>query len=279
MFYCQKVPLWFTEKCKVDVLTHWESNLLSFPPFSTELYEIFLSRAKERWRSFSETGSETEADGWSGAGGGGKPSGDKTVNLRHTHTHPFSSLPVWDKAISSRCFTSEVLDTLWNKNLAVLPPYWRHITAQIPLTQQPFAGLVQRLSVVFLPVICKASVSTIMSDFLPIGPVLRVNSDTFKALTSVVHKKDCVFANESLRRWIQQDLIELNREICSLSPLGIILGYKILALHQCLCICQWLLSYSAYRAQTTMQRGQTGWRSVYCSNLKWFRLSFLLWCF
>uniref|UniRef100_A0A674AK91 TBC1 domain family, member 12b n=1 Tax=Salmo trutta TaxID=8032 RepID=A0A674AK91_SALTR len=34
-------------------------NELNITP---ELYEIFLSRAKERWRSFSETGSETEAD-------------------------------------------------------------------------------------------------------------------------------------------------------------------------------------------------------------------------
>ncbi|KAK6329375.1 hypothetical protein J4Q44_G00013530 [Coregonus suidteri] len=34
-------------------------NELNITP---ELYDIFLSRAKERWRSFSETGSETEAD-------------------------------------------------------------------------------------------------------------------------------------------------------------------------------------------------------------------------
>uniref|UniRef100_A0A4W5R057 TBC1 domain family, member 12b n=1 Tax=Hucho hucho TaxID=62062 RepID=A0A4W5R057_9TELE len=34
-------------------------NELNITP---ELYEIFLSRAKERWRNFSETGSQTEAD-------------------------------------------------------------------------------------------------------------------------------------------------------------------------------------------------------------------------
>lgn len=33
--------------------------------FLAELYEIFLSRAKERWRSFRETGSEVEAEGTS----------------------------------------------------------------------------------------------------------------------------------------------------------------------------------------------------------------------
>lgn len=29
----------------------------------SELYDIFLSRAKERWKSFSETSSETETEG------------------------------------------------------------------------------------------------------------------------------------------------------------------------------------------------------------------------
>lgn len=31
--------------------------------FSPELYEIFLSRAKERWKSFSETSSENDVEG------------------------------------------------------------------------------------------------------------------------------------------------------------------------------------------------------------------------
>lgn len=188
MFHCQKVPLWFPEKCKVDVLTHWESNLLSF---STELYEIFLSRAKERWRSFSETGSETEADGWSEAGVGWvgrSPQGTRLwISASNAHTHPFSSLPVWDKAISSRCFYIwgpwHIVELKLSSAAATLASHY----CTNPLTQQPFAGLVQRLSVVFPPVICKAPVSTIMSDCLPIGPVLRVNSDTFKALTSVAH--------------------------------------------------------------------------------------------
>lgn len=33
--------------------------------FLSDLYEIFLSRAKERWKSFRETGSEMESDGTS----------------------------------------------------------------------------------------------------------------------------------------------------------------------------------------------------------------------
>lgn len=42
-------------------------SFLTYLPvlFLAELYEIFLSRAKERWRSFRETGSEVEAEGMS----------------------------------------------------------------------------------------------------------------------------------------------------------------------------------------------------------------------
>lgn len=36
-------------------------NFCSF--FPPELYEIFLSRAKERWKSFSETNSENDVEG------------------------------------------------------------------------------------------------------------------------------------------------------------------------------------------------------------------------
>lgn len=36
-------------------------NFFSF--FPPELYEIFLSRAKERWKSFSETSSENNTEG------------------------------------------------------------------------------------------------------------------------------------------------------------------------------------------------------------------------
>ncbi|XP_033882469.2 TBC1 domain family member 12-like isoform X3 [Acipenser ruthenus] len=52
-----------------------------------ELYEIFLSRAKERWKSFSETGSENEAED-SGASGADRESSLDLIKLDISRTFP-----------------------------------------------------------------------------------------------------------------------------------------------------------------------------------------------
>lgn len=126
-------------------------------------------------------------------------------------------------------------------------------------------NFLQRLSVVFTPVFCEVSVSAIMSDYLPIGVVLRANSDTFSPLA---RQKDCVVANESLRRWIQQDLMELNREICRMSSSWH--RFRVTKYWHSISVSMyhWLPSYSVYHAQTTIQRGRTSRRSVYLSKLK-----------
>ncbi|XP_033887303.3 TBC1 domain family member 12-like isoform X1 [Acipenser ruthenus] len=52
-----------------------------------ELYEIFLSRAKERWKSFSETGSENEAED-SGTSGADRESSLDLIKLDISRTFP-----------------------------------------------------------------------------------------------------------------------------------------------------------------------------------------------
>ncbi|XP_060795529.1 TBC1 domain family member 12 isoform X2 [Neoarius graeffei] len=60
-------------------------NELNITP---ELYEIFLSRAKERWRSFRETGSEVEAEADSGASLADRESSLDLIKLDISRTFP-----------------------------------------------------------------------------------------------------------------------------------------------------------------------------------------------
>ncbi|XP_060719940.1 TBC1 domain family member 12 isoform X2 [Tachysurus vachellii] len=60
-------------------------NELNITP---ELYEIFLSRAKERWRSFRETGSEAEAEADSGASLADRESSLDLIKLDISRTFP-----------------------------------------------------------------------------------------------------------------------------------------------------------------------------------------------
>ncbi|XP_041939196.1 TBC1 domain family member 12 isoform X1 [Alosa sapidissima] len=60
-------------------------NELNITP---ELYEIFLSRAKERWRSFSEIGSETETEAESGASVADRESSLDVIKLDISRTFP-----------------------------------------------------------------------------------------------------------------------------------------------------------------------------------------------
>ncbi|TSK14529.1 TBC1 domain family member 12 [Bagarius yarrelli] len=55
---------------------------------TAELYEIFLSRAKERWRSFKETGSEVEAEADSGASVADRESSLDLIKLDISRTFP-----------------------------------------------------------------------------------------------------------------------------------------------------------------------------------------------
>ncbi|KAK3528748.1 hypothetical protein QTP70_011200 [Hemibagrus guttatus] len=60
-------------------------NELNITP---ELYEIFLSRAKERWRSFRETGSEADAEADSGASLADRESSLDLIKLDISRTFP-----------------------------------------------------------------------------------------------------------------------------------------------------------------------------------------------
>ncbi|KAB5555329.1 hypothetical protein PHYPO_G00032520 [Pangasianodon hypophthalmus] len=60
-------------------------NELNITP---ELYEIFLSRAKERWKSFRETGSEVEAEADSGASLADRESSLDLIKLDISRTFP-----------------------------------------------------------------------------------------------------------------------------------------------------------------------------------------------
>ncbi|XP_030630953.1 TBC1 domain family member 12 [Chanos chanos] len=60
-------------------------NELNITP---ELYEIFLSRAKERWRSFRDTGCETEAEADSGASLADRESSLDLIKLDISRTFP-----------------------------------------------------------------------------------------------------------------------------------------------------------------------------------------------
>ncbi|KAL2078218.1 hypothetical protein ACEWY4_025903 [Coilia grayii] len=60
-------------------------NELNITP---ELYEIFLSRAKERWKSFSETGTETDTEAESGASLADRESSLDVIKLDISRTFP-----------------------------------------------------------------------------------------------------------------------------------------------------------------------------------------------